>query len=36
MSADWTADEIRRIGRLVVDLIADHLSTLPEEPVLRF
>jgi glutamate/tyrosine decarboxylase-like PLP-dependent enzyme len=29
----WTADEIRRVGRLVVDLIADHLSTLPDEPV---
>jgi aromatic-L-amino-acid decarboxylase len=31
--ADWTADEIRRIGSLVVNLIADHLSTLPREPV---
>src|SRR5262245_11836741 len=29
------ADEIRRIGHLVVDLIADHLSTLPDEPVFR-
>ena len=32
MSHIWTADEIRRVGRLVVDLIADHLSTLPDEP----
>jgi aromatic-L-amino-acid/L-tryptophan decarboxylase len=35
MPADWTADEIRRVGRLVVDLIADHLSSLPREPVFR-
>ncbi len=28
-------DEIRRIGHLVVDLIADHLSTLADEPVFR-
>jgi hypothetical protein len=33
MTPEWTAHEIRRVGRLVVDLIADHLSTLPEEPV---
>jgi len=32
---EWTRDEIRRIGYLVVDLIADHLSTLPDEPVFR-
>ena len=25
----WTADEIKRIGYRVVDLIADHLTTLP-------
>jgi len=31
----WTADEIRRIGYRVVDLIANHLSTLPDEPVFR-
>jgi aromatic-L-amino-acid decarboxylase len=30
---EWTRDEIQRIGYLVVDLIADHLSTLPDEPV---
>ena len=32
---NWTRDEIRRIGYRVVDLIADHLSTLPDEPVFR-
>jgi len=31
----WSADEIRRVGRLVVDLIADHLASLPGEPVFR-
>jgi glutamate/tyrosine decarboxylase-like PLP-dependent enzyme len=35
MTTEWTADEIRRVGRLVVDLIADHLSTLPGKPVFR-
>ena len=35
MPSDWTADEIRRIGYRVVDLIADHLTTLPGEPVFR-
>jgi len=29
------ADEIRRIGHLVVDLIADHLSGLRDQPVFR-
>src|SRR5438874_7045995 len=33
MSTEWTADEIRRVGRLVADLIADHFSRLPEGPV---
>jgi len=33
--ADWTREEILRIGNRVVDLIADHLSTLPSEPVFR-
>jgi len=32
---NWTADEIRRVGRLVVDLIADHLTSLPDEPAFR-
>jgi glutamate/tyrosine decarboxylase-like PLP-dependent enzyme len=35
MPPEWTADEIRRVGRLVVDLIADHFSSLPREPVFR-
>src|SRR5262245_13566007 len=35
MSSEWTADEIRRVGRLVVDLIADHLAALPGDPVFR-
>jgi glutamate/tyrosine decarboxylase-like PLP-dependent enzyme len=35
MPSDWTADEIRRIGYRVVDLIADHLTTLPDAPVFR-
>jgi len=30
-----TTDEIRRIGYRVVDLIAEHLSTLPDKPVFR-
>ncbi len=32
---EWSADEIRRVGYRVVDMIADHLTTLPEEPVFR-
>ena len=32
---EWTREEIQRIGYRVVDLIADHLSTLPSEPVFR-
>lgn len=32
---EWTADEIKRIGYRVVDLIAEHLSTLPNQPVFR-
>ena len=28
----WTSDEIRRVGTLVVDLIAEHLSGLDHEP----
>ena len=30
-----TADEIRRLGYQVIDLIADHLTTLAEKPVFR-
>jgi hypothetical protein len=33
MGDEWTAAEIRRIGYRVVDLIAEHLSALPREPV---
>ncbi len=29
----WTADEIRRVGYKVADLIADHIAGLPERPV---
>src|ERR671934_2240892 len=35
MSAQWTVDEIRRIGYRVVDLIADHLSSVRDSPVFR-
>jgi glutamate/tyrosine decarboxylase-like PLP-dependent enzyme len=35
MSQIWTADEIRRVGYQVVDLIAEHLSSLPDEPAFR-
>ena len=31
----WTPEEIKRIGYQVIDLIADHLSALPEGPVFR-
>jgi aromatic-L-amino-acid decarboxylase len=32
---DWTREEIQRIGYQVVDLIAEHLTRLPNEPVFR-
>jgi aromatic-L-amino-acid/L-tryptophan decarboxylase len=32
---DWSADEIRRVGYHVIDLIADHLTKLPARPVFR-
>jgi aromatic-L-amino-acid/L-tryptophan decarboxylase len=32
---DWSAEEIRRVGYRVVDLIAEHVATLPERPVFR-
>src|SRR4029079_15281267 len=35
MSTEWTAAEIGRVGRAVVDLIADHFESLPSEPVFR-
>jgi len=31
----WSADEIRRVGYRVVDLIADHLTTVASRPVFR-
>ena len=31
----WTGDEIRRVGYLVVDLIAGHLTDLDHEPTFR-
>lgn len=31
----WTPDEIRRVGYRVVDLIAEHLTRLPDGPVFR-
>jgi glutamate/tyrosine decarboxylase-like PLP-dependent enzyme len=31
----WSPAEIRRVGYRVVDLIADHLTTLPARPVFR-
>jgi glutamate/tyrosine decarboxylase-like PLP-dependent enzyme len=31
----WSAEEIRRVGRSVVDLIAAHLTDLPDRPVFR-
>ena len=34
MSGDaWSADEIRRVGYRAVDLIVEHLATLPDRPV---
>lgn len=32
---EWPEDEIRRVGYQVVDLIAGHLTNLPERPVFR-
>jgi aromatic-L-amino-acid decarboxylase len=32
---EWSASEIRRMGYRVVDLIADHLSRLPDTPVFQ-
>ena len=30
---EWSSEEIKRVGYRVVDLIAEHLSSLPERPV---
>jgi aromatic-L-amino-acid/L-tryptophan decarboxylase len=32
---EWSAEEIRRVGYRVVDMIAEHLTTMPEMPVFR-
>lgn len=32
---EWSPEEIRRIGYRVADLIAEHLTTLPEQPVFQ-
>jgi aromatic-L-amino-acid/L-tryptophan decarboxylase len=32
---EWSADEIKRVGYRVVDLIADHVTALPGKPVFR-
>lgn len=32
---EWPVEEIRRVGHRVVDLIAEHLSSLPRRPVFR-
>jgi glutamate/tyrosine decarboxylase-like PLP-dependent enzyme/putative methionine-R-sulfoxide reductase with GAF domain len=32
---EWSAAEIKRVGYRVVDLIADHVTTLPRKPVFR-
>jgi glutamate/tyrosine decarboxylase-like PLP-dependent enzyme len=31
----WSPDEIRRVGYQVIDLIAEHLTTLPSRPVFQ-
>jgi glutamate/tyrosine decarboxylase-like PLP-dependent enzyme len=31
----WSREEIQRIGYRVIDLIAEHLTTLPDEPAFR-
>jgi glutamate/tyrosine decarboxylase-like PLP-dependent enzyme len=32
---EWSAEEIKRVGYRVVDMIAQHLTDLPQEPVFR-
>ena len=32
---EWTSDEIKRVGYRVIDIIAEHLSTLPSRPVFQ-
>src|SRR5437763_9461225 len=35
MSHEWSADEIKRVGYRAIDLIAEHLTTLPDKPVFQ-
>src|SRR5262249_50791167 len=32
---DWSPDAIRHVGHLVVELITQHLTSLPERPVFK-
>ena len=32
---EWSPEQIRAVGQRVIDLIADHLSELPDQPVFR-
>src|SRR3954464_14134806 len=32
---EWPAEEIKRVGYRVIDLIAHHLTTLPNRPVFQ-
>src|SRR5262245_29804393 len=32
---EWSADDIRRVGYKVVDIIAEHVTTLPSRPVFQ-
>jgi glutamate/tyrosine decarboxylase-like PLP-dependent enzyme len=35
MSQEWSADEIKRVGYRAIDLIAEHLTTLPDNAVFQ-
>src|SRR5437879_5990620 len=35
MSHAWSADEIKRVGYRAIDLIAEHLTSLPDKPVFQ-
>jgi aromatic-L-amino-acid decarboxylase len=35
MSHEWSAEEIKRVGYRAIDLIAEHLTTLPDKPVFQ-
>ncbi len=34
-SFEWTAEELKRAGYRVVDMIAEHLTRLPDGPVFQ-